>query len=189
MSEAAKPEGADQLGPVLEFMKQLWAVDHGLQSVSKRMEARFGITGPQRLVVRIVGRFPGISAGALKDGRDGLKILGDGELTKVITVRAHKVSAQAREKIEKAGGKIELIEPAPRKTPQQRKAEEKAAAAAAKGARATARRPSTGSSLAPGARTSRTCPASPPSGRGSRPSSPSRGWRACPRGCAPGRRG
>src|SRR5438309_2991574 len=67
MSEAAKPEGADQLGPVLEFMKQLWAVDHGLQSVSKRMEARFGITGPQRLVVRIVGRFPGISAGGLAD--------------------------------------------------------------------------------------------------------------------------
>jgi len=67
MSEAAKPEGADQLGPVLEFMKQLWAVDHGLQSVSKRMETRFGITGPQRLVVRIVGRFPGISAGALAE--------------------------------------------------------------------------------------------------------------------------
>lgn len=67
MSEATKPEGADQLGPVLEFMKLLWAVDHGLQSVSKRMESRFGITGPQRLVVRIVGRFPGISAGALAD--------------------------------------------------------------------------------------------------------------------------
>ncbi|HYV67988.1 MAG TPA: MarR family transcriptional regulator [Myxococcales bacterium] len=67
MSEATKPEGADQLGPVLEFMKLLWAVDHGLQSVSKRMESRFGITGPQRLVVRIVGRFPGISAGALAE--------------------------------------------------------------------------------------------------------------------------
>jgi DNA-binding MarR family transcriptional regulator len=67
MSEGPKPEGADQLGPVLEFMKQLWAVDHGLQSVSKRMESRFGITGPQRLVVRIVGRFPGISAGALAE--------------------------------------------------------------------------------------------------------------------------
>src|SRR5437870_9585463 len=67
MSEAAKPEGADQLGPVLEFMKQLWAVDHGLQSVSKRMEASYGITGPQRLVVRIVGRFPGIAAGRVAE--------------------------------------------------------------------------------------------------------------------------
>lgn len=67
MGEAAKPEGADDLGPVLEFMKLLWALDHGLQSASKRMESRFGITGPQRLVVRIVGRFPGISAGALAE--------------------------------------------------------------------------------------------------------------------------
>src|SRR5205823_5619072 len=57
-------DGAD-LGPVLEFMKQLWAVDHGLQTISKRMESQHGITGPQRLVVRIVGRTPGISAGAL----------------------------------------------------------------------------------------------------------------------------
>jgi DNA-binding MarR family transcriptional regulator len=57
-------DGAD-LGPVLEFMKQLWAVDHGLQTISKRLESQHGITGPQRLVVRIVGRTPGISAGAL----------------------------------------------------------------------------------------------------------------------------
>jgi large subunit ribosomal protein L15 len=76
-----------------------------------------------------------LASGTLKDARDGLKILGDGDLTKAITIRAHKVSAQAREKVEKAGGKIELIELVPRKTPQQRKAQEKAAAAAAKGAK------------------------------------------------------
>ncbi|HYZ90708.1 MAG TPA: 50S ribosomal protein L15 [Myxococcales bacterium] len=76
-----------------------------------------------------------VGAGVLKDPRDGLKILGDGEVTKAITVRAHKVSASAREKIEKAGGKIELIEVLAPKTPQQRKAEEKAAAEAAKGAK------------------------------------------------------
>ena len=80
-----------------------------------------------------------LASGSVKDGRDGLKILGDGDLTKAITVRAHKVSAQAREKIEKAGGKIELITATPRKTPQQRKAEERAAAAAAKGAKAQLR--------------------------------------------------
>jgi len=57
-------DGTD-LGPVLEFMKQLWAVDHGLQTISKRLESQHGITAPQRLVVRIVGRTPGISAGAL----------------------------------------------------------------------------------------------------------------------------
>ena len=67
MPNEAKAEPGDHLGPVLEFMKQLWALDHGLQSASKRMESSFGITGPQRLVVRIVGRFPGISAGALAE--------------------------------------------------------------------------------------------------------------------------
>lgn len=41
---------------------------------------------------------------------DGLKILGDGELEKALTVKAHAVSAGARAKIEKAGGKVELIE-------------------------------------------------------------------------------
>jgi DNA-binding MarR family transcriptional regulator len=51
------------LGAVLDFMRMLWAVDHALQSASKRMESTFGVTGPQRLVVRIVGRFPGIAAG------------------------------------------------------------------------------------------------------------------------------
>lgn len=53
------------LGEVLEFMRLLWAVDHGLQSTSKRMESSLGLTGPQRLVVRLVGRFPGITAGKL----------------------------------------------------------------------------------------------------------------------------
>src|ERR1700681_130025 len=33
--------------------------------MSKRMEARLGVTGPQRLVLKIVGRFPGLSAGDL----------------------------------------------------------------------------------------------------------------------------
>src|SRR5512138_2780455 len=51
------------LGPVLEFMRALWALDHAFQSASKRMETRLGVTAPQRLVVRIVGRFPRISAG------------------------------------------------------------------------------------------------------------------------------
>src|SRR6185436_8768825 len=55
------------LGAVLDFMRLLWAVDHALQSASKRMEATHGVTGPQRLVVRIVGRFPGIAAGRIAE--------------------------------------------------------------------------------------------------------------------------
>jgi DNA-binding MarR family transcriptional regulator len=51
-------------GP-LEFLRLLWAVAHGLESLSKGMTRRLGITGPQRLVVRLVGRFPSITSGQL----------------------------------------------------------------------------------------------------------------------------
>jgi len=63
LEEAKEPP----LGAVLDFMRLLWAVDHALQSTSKRMESTFGMTGPQRLVVRIVGRFPGIAAGRIAE--------------------------------------------------------------------------------------------------------------------------
>jgi DNA-binding MarR family transcriptional regulator len=61
----ARREAVPPLGEQLEFMRLLWAIDHGLQSRSKRLAAALGITGPQRLVIRIVGRFPGVSAGQL----------------------------------------------------------------------------------------------------------------------------
>ena len=49
------------------------------------------------------------SRGLIKNLRDGLKILGVGELQNAIHVRAHKFSKSAAEKIQKAGGTIELI--------------------------------------------------------------------------------
>jgi DNA-binding MarR family transcriptional regulator len=49
------------LEPALEFMRLLWNIEHALQSASKRMETSLGITGPQRLVLKIVTAFPGIS--------------------------------------------------------------------------------------------------------------------------------
>jgi MarR family transcriptional regulator, organic hydroperoxide resistance regulator len=55
------------LGETLRFMQLLWAVTHGLESASKRMHAELGVTGPQRLVLRIVGHHGRISAGALAD--------------------------------------------------------------------------------------------------------------------------
>jgi DNA-binding MarR family transcriptional regulator len=71
MASEPADELADDKGPplgaVLDFMRLLWAVDHALQSSSKRMEATYGVTGPQRLVVRIVGRFPGIAAGRVAE--------------------------------------------------------------------------------------------------------------------------
>ena len=53
------------LPPGLGFMQLLWAVDHGLGVTSRRMVRRLGLTGPQRLVIRLLGRFPGTSPGAL----------------------------------------------------------------------------------------------------------------------------
>jgi large subunit ribosomal protein L15 len=51
-----------------------------------------------------------ISKGIVKNIKDGVKILGNGEVTRAITVKAHKFSKAAKEKIEKAGGKCEVIE-------------------------------------------------------------------------------
>ena len=56
-----------ELGSAFEFMRALWSVDHQLQSASKRLEVTVGVTGPQRMVIRLVGRFPGISAGQVSD--------------------------------------------------------------------------------------------------------------------------
>ena len=44
-----------------------------------------------------------------KIAKDGIKILGEGELEKALTVKAAKFTASAQEKIEKAGGKAELV--------------------------------------------------------------------------------
>lgn len=54
-----------ELDPTLDFMRLLWSIEHDLQRASKRMETELGVTGPQRLVLRVVGQFPEISAGDL----------------------------------------------------------------------------------------------------------------------------
>ena len=50
-----------------------------------------------------------IEMGIIKKIEDGVKIMGNGELTKKLTVRANKFTASAKEKIEAAGGKAEVI--------------------------------------------------------------------------------
>ena len=47
--------------------------------------------------------------GIVKDMKDGLKVLGNGELTKKLTVSANKFSKVAKDKIENAGGKAKVI--------------------------------------------------------------------------------
>ncbi|MBA3463052.1 MAG: MarR family transcriptional regulator [Deltaproteobacteria bacterium] len=49
-------------GGTLGFMRALWELTHALQVSSKRMARVLGVTGPQRLVIRVVGQSPGITA-------------------------------------------------------------------------------------------------------------------------------
>lgn len=53
------------LDDVLRFMRLIWAIDHELERVSKRMETRLGLTIPQRLALLLIGRNPGILASEL----------------------------------------------------------------------------------------------------------------------------
>ncbi len=64
---APKPRRAGSPVEPLEFLRSLWAVDHGLALVSKRMERTLGVTGPQRLAVRLIGQRPGIGPADLAD--------------------------------------------------------------------------------------------------------------------------
>jgi len=56
-----------ELEPALSFLRELWALNHALESTSKRMYDRMGITAQQRMVLRFVGKFPRVSAGELAE--------------------------------------------------------------------------------------------------------------------------
>ena len=51
-----------------------------------------------------------LKRGMIKKLRDGVKVLAKGDLTKALTVRAHKFSAKAQERIAGLGGKAEVLE-------------------------------------------------------------------------------
>lgn len=61
------PDAVPELGEALDFLRTLWELDHALQTASKTMARKLGVTGPQRLVLRIVGRFPQLSPGQLAE--------------------------------------------------------------------------------------------------------------------------
>jgi len=71
-----------------------------------------------------------VEAGIVKKRFDVLKVLGDGELTKKLSVAAHRFSASAKEKIEKAGGSTTIVPgPAPVAKNKNKKAKKPASAA------------------------------------------------------------
>jgi hypothetical protein len=63
-----------------------------------------------------------VEKGVIKNTKIDVKLLGNGELKKKLTVRVHAISATAREKVEQAGGTVSLLkEPKPKKKRRQTK--------------------------------------------------------------------
>src|SRR5512134_2100659 len=94
----------------------------GQMPLQRRLPKR-GFHNPFRTAYEVVnvGQLEAFDAGAevtpealrgrrlLRRGDCQLKVLGDGALTRALTVRAHAVSAAARQKIEAAGGRVEIL--------------------------------------------------------------------------------
>jgi len=51
--------------PTVEFMRNLWRLNHALERQSRRLEATWGVTAQQRMIIRCVGKYPGMTAGQL----------------------------------------------------------------------------------------------------------------------------
>jgi DNA-binding MarR family transcriptional regulator len=54
-------------GQTLQFMQRLWELVHALAVRSKRMGRTLGVTGPQRLVIRVVGQSPGATPSEISE--------------------------------------------------------------------------------------------------------------------------
>lgn len=61
------PEIDEQEEPALAFLRELWSLNHALERASKRMHATHGVTAQQRMVLRLIGKRPGITARELTD--------------------------------------------------------------------------------------------------------------------------
>jgi large subunit ribosomal protein L15 len=87
--------------PKFGFNNKIFRTDIVVLNVRSLAEFDDGATvGPQEF----------LKAGMINKVADGVKVLGDGELTKKLTVQAHRFSESAKKKIEAAGGKCEVIE-------------------------------------------------------------------------------
>ena len=78
----------------------IWGTEYTVLNVSDLNRFEAGTTVTPEMLKEL---------GMAKQVKDGIKILGNGELEKSLTVQAHKFSKTAVEKIESAGGKAEVI--------------------------------------------------------------------------------
>jgi DNA-binding MarR family transcriptional regulator len=65
MSNQNDARASYPLGPALDFLQRLWQLNRALEKVSSHMERTMGVTAQQRLVLRCVGKYPGLTAGHL----------------------------------------------------------------------------------------------------------------------------
>lgn len=56
---------APEVGPALDFMRGLWRLNHAIELTSCHMERSIGITAQQRMVIRCIGKQPGITPSQL----------------------------------------------------------------------------------------------------------------------------
>ena len=91
------------LGSTLDFLAVLWELNHALEATSSRTQAELGVTAQQRMVIRIVGRFPGLAAGQLA----AVLHIHPGTLSTILA-RLEKRGLLARERDERDARRIVL---------------------------------------------------------------------------------
>ena len=93
----------------------------GFTNIQRRTQATLNLHDLERFGMKEVNLESLSSAKKIQGRYDRLVILGVGELKKAVAVKAHRVSASAQEKIQKAGGSVELL-PIPGAQPRAKKA-------------------------------------------------------------------
>jgi large subunit ribosomal protein L15 len=88
--------------PFRRGFTNIWRVEYAPINVG-RLQEKFG-DGGQEITPETL-----VEAGMIKRSDKAVAILGDGELTSALTVRAHRFSKSAKEKIEAAGGTVEVL--------------------------------------------------------------------------------
>jgi large subunit ribosomal protein L15 len=82
----------------------------GFTNIFKKVFSIINLDDMQKLPAGSeVGPLEFVSSGLLKKIEHGVKLLANGEITQPLTIRVHKASASAIQKVEAAGGKVELI--------------------------------------------------------------------------------
>lgn len=81
----------------------------GFKNVNHLEFVIFNLSDIEKFGLEEVSPITLVENGIIKNLRDGLKILGNGDVKKAVKVTAHAFSASARQKIEAAGGSVEVL--------------------------------------------------------------------------------